>query len=90
MGRLHNRGKDTAWFHWYDKYLKCPEYRAKRAEKLENYPVCEKCGSSNRLEVHHLNYDNLFNEDIHNDLETQCYPCHIATHIEPETKYEIK
>lgn len=40
---------------------------------------CESCGTRARLQVHHLNYDNLGNESPE-DLQALCGTCHEKTH----------
>jgi 5-methylcytosine-specific restriction endonuclease McrA len=42
--------------------------------------VCSECGAVSKLEVHHLSYDNLGNEDIENDLIVLCRKCHEKQH----------
>ena len=50
----------------YDKYLKSPQWQAKRSErlKIDNY-TCQRCGLKTNLkcyswlEIHHLNYRNF-------------------------------
>jgi len=49
--------------------------KAKQRLKLDNYK-CRECGGSKHLQIHHKNYDNLYNEDVENDLITMCYDCH--------------
>jgi len=64
----------------YKAYLESPEWFAKREEilKRDNYE-CRECGSPNLLQVHHLNYNNLFDEKPE-DLMTLCKPCHEKIH----------
>ncbi len=61
----------------YKRYLKSPKWMAKRQEKLEEADYeCELCGKHGcTLQVHHLNYDNIFNEESE-DLLVVCKPCH--------------
>lgn len=40
---------------------------------------CERCGSTHILQVHHVTYKNLFNEEPE-DLELLCSGCHRAEH----------
>ena len=40
---------------------------------------CERCESTYNLQVHHITYKNLFNEEP-SDLELLCSGCHIAEH----------
>ena len=66
----------------YDKqalidYYNSPEWAAKRNERLrlDGYR-CAKCGFTRALEVHHINYERLFQEDVSRDLITLCKKCH--------------
>lgn len=43
---------------------------------------CERCGSVERIEVHHKHYNNLGRERMR-DLEILCRPCHAAHHGKP-------
>ena len=70
--------------YWFD--LK--QYRL----ALANY-VCESCGTSGPLELHHVDYSNLLAENI-NDVRVICRQCHQAIHdrlgYSRETYYNIK
>jgi hypothetical protein len=61
----------------YTDYLKSHEWQEKRSErlKIDNY-TCQRCGGKHYLNVHHLSYTNVGNEDIYNDLITLCESCH--------------
>lgn len=58
-------------------YYSSPEWAKKRNErlKIDGYK-CAKCGFTRALEVHHINYDRLYNEDVSRDLVTLCKRCH--------------
>lgn len=61
----------------YESYLRSPEWQKKRAERLRiDQYKCQKCGRPIDLQVHHLNYDNIGNEDVYADLITLCKYCH--------------
>lgn len=64
----------------YQKYIASPEWKKKRDEriKLDNNQ-CQICGSKTKLEVHHLTYDRVFQEDM-DDLITLCDRCHRKVH----------
>lgn len=72
----------------YLNYLLSDEWKQKKKERLgfDNY-TCQICGkrSETELEVHHRNYDNLYNEKVE-DLITLCFKCH---NIEQE-RYKVK
>ena len=40
---------------------------------------CERCGSKERIQVHHITYERLFNERF-DDLEILCENCHKKEH----------
>ena len=61
----------------YREYLKSDEWQKKRSErlKIDGYK-CAKCGFTRALEVHHINYERIFHEDVSRDLITLCKKCH--------------
>lgn len=61
----------------YIEYLKSPEWQRKRNERLrmDGYK-CARCGFPRALTVHHINYNNIYHEDVANDLITLCKKCH--------------
>lgn len=66
---------------FYDFYIKSKKWRGKRIERLKIDDFrCARCGSEINLQVHHLNYENLGNEDVENDLVTLCRKCHAELH----------
>jgi 5-methylcytosine-specific restriction endonuclease McrA len=64
----------------YLRYLESPEWwrQRQRALRRAGY-VCERCESSEGLEVHHRLYHNLGDEDT-DDLEVLCGTCHRNEH----------
>lgn len=58
-------------------YYQSPAWAAKRNERLriDGYR-CAKCGFTRALEVHHINYERVFHEDVSRDLITLCKKCH--------------
>lgn len=64
------------------QYLRSPEWREKRRQRLNLAKYrCEQCGAPDGppkapLDVHHLAYDRLGNENIDEDLVALCRPCH--------------
>jgi 5-methylcytosine-specific restriction endonuclease McrA len=72
--------KTTDKREWYRTvYLKSDHWKALRARKLVQCGSCEKCGSTNCLDVHHLRYKKLFNVELE-DLLTLCRICHAEEH----------
>lgn len=64
----------------YKAYLISPEWRGLRAVviAMRGYK-CERCPGTKPLEVHHITYDRIYNEDT-DDLEVLCKPCHDKEH----------
>ena len=64
----------------YQNYLKTKEWYKIRnlSLKYSEYKCC-RCGDSENLQTHHLNYNNLGNEEI-SDLITVCNSCHKKFH----------
>jgi 5-methylcytosine-specific restriction endonuclease McrA len=73
----------------YATYLKSSQWREIRRQALAwAFHRCERCGSKpTDLEVHHLTYERLGDEHLH-DLEVLCPPCHLAADAEREAKRE--
>jgi 5-methylcytosine-specific restriction endonuclease McrA len=64
----------------YHKYLLSDEWAVIKLE-LFNYrgKICERCGSKDHIQVHHLHYKNIFKEEPE-DLLILCKDCHKAEH----------
>ena len=64
----------------YIDYLQSETWKEKRNERLkkDNY-CCQLCGKKEKLEVHHLTYARLGNEEME-DLVTLCHACHEKQH----------
>jgi len=64
----------------YQKYLKSKEWSDIRNDLFHvRGRACERCGSTNRLQVHHITYKNVFKEEPE-DLEILCDSCHKKEH----------
>lgn len=69
----------------YNTYIQSDAWKAKVRQRLEidNYQ-CVMCGASgtpwNPLNIHHLNYKRLGDENVDTDLVTLCDPCHRRVH----------
>lgn len=61
------------------EYLKSEHWKQLKHAKLVRSPICERCGSKDRVEPHHLRYKNLFDVTV-DDLETLCRKCHVKEH----------
>ena len=69
----------------YEKYIQSEEWKAKAtfARQKRNY-TCQRCGKKNCIiEVHHKNYDCLYEEYL-NDVEVLCEKCHLIADEERE------
>ena len=63
-----------------DTYLKSSIWSQKRNQILErDHYACTSCGRHTSLNVHHIRYSNIFNEQPA-DLLTLCSDCHTALH----------
>lgn len=65
--------------HKYKEYLNSKEWLELRLDILTNRVKCERCGSKNKLQVHHKHYKNIFKEEP-GDLELLCGKCHSYEH----------
>lgn len=60
-----------------NEYYQSPEWAKKRNERLKiDGFKCAKCGFTRALEVHHINYERIYHEDVSRDLITLCKKCH--------------
>ena len=71
----------------YRLYLQSDKLKkiAEKRMQIDGYrcQCCESKGTTqNPLEVHHLSYANLYNEEnrVYEDLVTLCHLCHKSTH----------
>jgi HNH endonuclease len=75
-GLICFHGGNMTW----QEYIGSPQWAIKRAERLEidhhRCVVCKGDGSDYRLEVHHLHYQTLGDENALLDLVTACSRCH--------------
>ncbi len=64
----------------YAEYLKSSHWRELRQAKLAGAGrACNRCGSTDRIVVHHVRYRNLFDVELA-DLEVLCQECHDRHH----------
>jgi 5-methylcytosine-specific restriction endonuclease McrA len=65
----------------YYKYLRSVTWKNKRQEAFKLHgEYCKYCGATEQLEINHKHYRNIFKEDVLNDLEVLCAPCHRRYH----------
>ena len=70
----------------YSEYLNSQEWQRKRSERLQlDGYKCQRCGFTRSLEVHHINYDRLYHEDVSRDLITLCKKCHSEIEAQKKT-----
>lgn len=64
----------------YKLYMRSKEWLQLRQERMEqdNFK-CTRCGCSDDLRVHHLNYKRIYKERL-SDLITLCKKCHSVVH----------
>lgn len=63
----------------YREYLKSKDWKDKRNNKRAKVSRCGICASEDVLDVHHLNYKNLFDVEL-SDLRVLCHRCHFLAH----------
>jgi len=64
----------------YNDYLKSDQWKMMRAGLIYiRGSKCENCGNTEKLEIHHLNYNNIFKEKM-SDLKILCRDCHRKEH----------
>lgn len=75
--------KAALWWRKYEAYLKSAQWLAlRRAVFDRDKGICQACLSGKATEVHHLNYDHVFNEPLF-DLVSVCEDCHAKiTHLD--------
>jgi 5-methylcytosine-specific restriction endonuclease McrA len=63
---------------WKKRYHSSHVWKSKRAKWLQETPYCEKCRSQKKLQIDHLHYDTLGDED-REDIQVICQRCHYLT-----------
>jgi ribosomal protein L44E len=76
---VYNQIGSRSRYYYRNVYLESDHWKNLRREKLEKTPFCEKCNKDYCLDVHHLEYRNLFGVSI-KDLQTLCRICHEKEH----------
>lgn len=68
----------------YKQYMKSDEWEQKRQERIAIDKGCVMCGRPiekiKSVQVHHVTYKNLGNEDVLTDICTLCGSCHRKIH----------
>jgi len=72
----------------YIEYLQSEDWKERRKEMMEEADwTCENC-SEKAIQLHHLNYNNLGNEILGDDVIALCKECHDEIHEKGESGYE--
>lgn len=79
--RLRQREEERdRWWEKYTDYLETHKWREIRAKVLDRDKyVCQGCLSASAEQVHHLTYENVFNE-LAFQLVSLCHHCHRKIH----------
>jgi len=64
----------------YQKYLESPHWKQTRSKKRGRTRGCGICGAAESLDVHHMNYRELFDVEM-SDLRVLCRTCHRFAHV---------
>lgn len=83
---IYSRRSNEEWAS-YSEYINSAVWDEKRKRILQRDGyACKICGFNKFLNVHHLHYDNIFDEKDE-DLLTVCEFCHKEIHIHERTMY---
>ncbi len=63
----------------YRDYLNSSDWKNKKTEKNKKRRNCGICGSRDNIEIHHLNYKQLYDAK-QTDLRRLCHRCHFLAH----------
>lgn len=66
-------------YYYRNVYLLSEHWKKLKKNKLKESPICEICGASKNLDVHHLRYKNLYDVEL-KDLQTLCRKHHTNEH----------
>lgn len=67
----------------YEKFIRSPAWAEKKRlfALTRDWPVCFKCGAWDvPMDVHHLTYARFGGDELMEDLEYVCRPCHYEIH----------
>jgi phage terminase large subunit GpA-like protein len=74
-------------FYYRSEYLKSDHWKLLKKSKLNQINCCEICGSNLNLDVHHLNYKNLY-DVTEEDLQVLCRFHHEEIHLKQKKEME--
>lgn len=74
----------------YQEYLESTKWKEFRKKAFEHYGrKCNKCQTTKNLQIHHLHYNNIFNEKLE-DVRVLCKYHHEETHGINKKKVVVK
>jgi 5-methylcytosine-specific restriction endonuclease McrA len=77
---LYESFKTNSSYNKYKQYLESNEWKDKRKLILQrDNNLCQLCKEKQAEAIHHLTYDNLYNEPLE-DLLSLCKSCHLTLH----------
>jgi hypothetical protein len=65
----------------YGKFLKTEFWKELSARKKKRCKKCSRCGSTKRLQAHHIRYRDDWYDTKLRDLKVLCYVCHKIEHF---------
>lgn len=75
----------------YADFLRTPYWHIIRRAILATRQRCATCGTTNRLDVHHVTYEHHGREHEHmSDLQLLCRHCHSDKHNIPTVRDELR
>lgn len=82
---------------FYRQYMRSEEWQRKKQQRLEidNHACCM-CGrpeskTRNGLQIHHISYRRLGNENVYEDICSLCPACHLKIHrFYNRTRQEVR
>jgi len=82
FGKVSKPELRESWWRLYRMYLDSLCWKSRRLERLAiDDSQCTYCGARNTvLQIHHLTYERVGNEDVNTDLTTLCETCHSKAH----------
>jgi len=81
---------NEGWNKLYHEYLLSSAWQSKRQLVIERANgMCERCQEERIVDVHHLTYDNVFDEPLE-DLQGLCRKCHTKAHNQKVAAHDWK
>jgi 5-methylcytosine-specific restriction endonuclease McrA len=71
---------ESSHYYKYQEYLRSPQWKEKRVLVMaRDNNTCQHCKNTTATEIHHVRYDNIFDEPLE-DLISLCNLCHSQAH----------